>query len=478
MRLSSVLILVVAALAVLVSASSCKKEKFLNSGGELRFSADTLSFDTVFTAQGSFTLGVKIFNPQNQKINISSIRVANGSSSFFHLNVNGVPGNAVQNVEIAANDSIYVFATVNIDPGNDNNPFLVEDKLVATLNGNEFSIPLRAYGQNAYYIRDSVLPTQTWQTDKPYVVIGYGLVEEGQTLTIPAGARIYLNADARMFIQGTLIAEGTKTDSIIFQGARLDRGYFGYEGYPGEWGGLYFDSRSTGNRLRHVILANCGNGAQGALQAAIQVNMDSVTDAEPQLYLDRVTVANSIGYGVISFGGDLKMDNCLVHSCGAQALAMFQGGSGEFNNCDFIIHNPQKLTHADNPTMGLLNYLELSPGNLITNPLAAVFRNCVIYGSLDEELVYDKVNNVGFNVQMQNCLIKATQADIVSGITCSNCLFNINPELENTAKYDFHPKSTSPLKNAGLPVAGITVDLDDVPRSGGSVEDIGCYRVP
>ena len=50
-----------------IGGSSCKKEQLLQSGGELRFSTDTLTFDTVFTSLGSATVGVKIFNPQNGK---------------------------------------------------------------------------------------------------------------------------------------------------------------------------------------------------------------------------------------------------------------------------------------------------------------------------------------------------------------------------------------------------------------------------
>lgn len=477
MHFRSALLLLLAATLVLFSASSCKKDKLLASGGELRFSVDTLSFDTVFTAQGSFTLGMKIYNPQDDKISISTVKLANGSSSFFHLNVNGEPGNLVRNVEIAGKDSIYLFATVNIDPSSDNSPFLIEDKVIATLNGNDYSVPLRAYGQNAHYIKGEVLPTQTFLTDKPYVIIGGALIEEGNTLTIPAGCRIYMHADSRLIVQGTLIAEGTKTDSIIFQGDRLDRAYFGYEGYPGEWGGLYFDSRSTGNRLRHVVIRDCGNYALGALPAAIQVNKDSVADFPVrQVYLDRVTIENVMGYGIISFGGDLKMDNCLVHSCGAQALAMVQGGTGEFNYCDFIIYNPKKLTHADNPSVIITNYFELSPGNVLKGDLDAAFTNCMIYGSLPEELVCDTLIPGNANIDFTNCLIRATEADVaIPCVTLSNCLFNTDPQFEDASKQNYRPRGSSPLKNAGTPLPSITLDLDDQPRSS---NDIGCYRVP
>ena len=136
-------------IAMSVGGSSCKKEKLLESGGESRFSTDTLTFDTVFTSLGSATVGIKIFNPQTEKIIISSIRLAGGSSSYYNLNVDGKSGDG-KDIEVAGKDSIYVFATVKIDPTDENTPFVVEDKLIATLNGKDFSIPVLAYGQNAH----------------------------------------------------------------------------------------------------------------------------------------------------------------------------------------------------------------------------------------------------------------------------------------------------------------------------------------
>src|SRR5690606_38627444 len=111
----------------------CRKEKFLDTGGELRFSVDTLTFDTVFTALGSFTAWVKVYNPQGQPIKLSSVRLEGGDESQFSINVNGHKGNYVKDIEMAAKDSIYVFATVNIDPTIEDNPFVIQDRLIAVL---------------------------------------------------------------------------------------------------------------------------------------------------------------------------------------------------------------------------------------------------------------------------------------------------------------------------------------------------------
>lgn len=452
----------------------------LQSGGELVFSTDTLAFDTVFTSLGSATVSMKIFNPQSEKINISSVHLAGGASSFFHLNVDGKSGNG-KDIEIAAHDSIYVFATVKVDPTDENTPFIVEDKLIATLNGHEYSIPVIAYGQNAHYVHDSLLATQTWMTDKPYVVFGYVIVDENNTLTIPKGCRIYMHANARIFVAGTLKAMGTKTDSIIFQGDRLDRSYFGYEGYPGEWGGLYFTSYSTENVLQHVIIRNCGNGAQGAPPAAIQVAPDSVVDNPWQLTLDRVTIENSFGYGLLSFNGSVKAENCLIHSCGANALALVQGGKYEFNNCTIATYGNNKISHNENPVVVILNYYRINQTSPpLTAQLGVTLRNCVIAGSLENEFVADSLSDAPAAIILENCLLKTDSSKIRPWVQRSNVRYTLvdgilDPQFMDIVKWNYRPKATSPLIDAGIIYPNMPdSDLDDKQR--GIIPDIGCYE--
>lgn len=459
--------------------TSCKKEKLLNAGGELRFSVDTLNFDTVFTTMGSYTAQVKIYNPQDQKVNISNIRLQSGSASYFKLNVNGIPGNDVSNVELAAKDSMYVFATVNIDPTNANTPFVVEDKLTATMNGKEFSIPFMAYGQNAYYIRDSVMKTQTWKTDKPYVIINNALIDEGQTLTIPAGCRVYVHADSRLLIWGTLNAVGTKKDSIIFQGDRLDRKYFGNVGYPGEWGGLYFNKTSHDNLMNYVILRNCGNSTKlgnGVFSpAAIQLNQDTINDAKAMLTMRNCIVENSIGYGILAFGSTLVAENCLINACGAQALATFEGGGYYLRHCDFITYSSNKISHIDNPVLALINYRDIDDVSYVSGDLIAQLDNCIIWGSLENECFIKKRGNNTFNVSLNNCLIKNAEA-LSSDAVVTKCILNQDPQFENYQTFNFRLKSGSPAIAKGLPLTpSVISDLDGKTRDPLS-PDIGCYE--
>lgn len=473
-------ILALISVILIFVTTGCKKDQILNSGGEVGFSTDTLTFDTVFTDQGSFTTSVKIYNPQGQRIQLSNVRMENGENSYFNINVNGVNGNSVNNVDIAANDSIYVFATVNIDPTNANTPFLVQDNLVVTLNGKTFKLPFEAYGQNAYYIIDSVMETQTWKTDKPYVIIHNALVDKGETLTIPAGCRIYVNGDSRLYVEGTLKINGTKEDTVVFQGNRLDRKYFGNEGYPGEWGGIYFTSNSRLNEINYTVLKNCGNttrlGEGNVLAAAIQVNIDSVNDGQPQLRISNSRIENSFGYGIVSFSGSVIATNCLINTCGAQAFAAFQGGAYRLDHCSFVVYGTNKVSHIDNPTVALLNYFDIDNTSYISGDLVAQLTNCVIWGSLENEVfVNSRGDKALCTVDFENCLVKSKEPNIYDSVNLINTIVNQDPQFVDINSWDFRPSQGSPLIDNGVDI-GVNIDLNGDSRPVGPKPDIGCYE--
>lgn len=367
-KLLSWLLPVILLSGIIAGSTSCKKDKILTSGGQVSFSLDTLVFDTVFTQQGSATRSLKIYNKQKERINISSIRLKKGAQSAYRLNVNGTPGTEIKDVEIAGKDSVWVFAAVTIDPTDENTPFVVDDDLVVSLNGQEFSIPVMAYGQNAYYIRDSTLTTQTWLTDKPYVIMQNALVDLGQTLTIPAGARVYVHRDSRLYVLGTLKINGTQTDSVVFQGDRLDPLVWigDYIDIPGQWGGLYFFKESYGNEINYAVFKN--GGAPTAffdadkspiLGATIQVDPDTVKNGIPKLKLTNSVIRSSLGYGILSFSGSVTAENCRIVECGGENIMFFEGGTYNLFDCTIGTYGSQYLAHTENLSMAILNYLSL-----------------------------------------------------------------------------------------------------------------------
>ncbi len=451
------------------SITSCKKDNLLTNGGDISFSMDTLKFDTVFTSLGSVTRSFKLYNNNNKRIRMSEIKLFGGDSSYFRMNIDGEPTKNIKNVELAPNDSLYIFVALTINPTAGNLPFVVEDRVMVTLNGEVSYVELQAYGQDAHYISDSLLKSQTWVNDKPYVILGSigALLDSTEILTIQAGCRIYVHATSKLYINGSLRIFGTKKDSVIFQGDRLDRDYFGYRDYPGEWGGLHFLQKSFQCNLNYTIIKNAG-----LYDAAVYVQPTPDLGG-PILQMNYCTIANSAGYGLLCFNSNVEVNNTLIHTCGLQNVALIEGGTYNFNYCTVATFGGVGINHAQQPTAAILNYRDKSLTEFVGADLNAAFTNCIIYGPLDEELFLNQKGSFAYNVTLKNCLYKRVSA--INNATTIDCIANQDPQFEDINKWDYHPKSTSPVKGQGISIASIIQDLDGNSRA--NPPSIGCYEV-
>lgn len=467
-RFRSPIGLVLFVMAIMLVLHSCKKDKFLTSGGDISFSTDTLKFDTVFTSLGSVTRQFKIYNNNSKRIKFDEIKLKGGANSPFRMNIDGEPTKAVQGIELAPNDSMYIFVALTINPTSGLNPFLLEDAVEVKLNGNVSQVPLEAYGQDAHYIVDSVLSSQTWINDKPYVIIHSALVDSANVLTIQKGCRIYMHADSKLYVAGTLKTFGTKTDSVIFQGDRLDRDYFGYKDYPGEWRGIHFLSSSMQSNINYTIIKN-----GGLTDAAVYVQPPWVPLGGPIVEFNNCTISNSAGFGMLCFNTNVRANNCLIHTCGQQNLAIIEGGEYEFNHCTLATFGGTGINHSQQPTVAILNYRDISLTEFVGANLNATFLNCIVYGPLEDELFMNKKGTWDYNLNIKNCLIKRINSWLVQP---TNTIVNQDPQFIDVAKWDFHIANTSPAKQAGAnePNAITINDIDGVLRP--NPPSIGCYE--
>ena len=255
---------------------SCQKEEFvISSDATLKFSQDTVSFDTIFTTRGSTTKRLKVYNVYNDWIRISEIKLAKEDNSFFRLNVDGIATNHARNIEIPPKDSILLLIEVTIDPNNDNSPLVVQDSILFIVNGNTQDVDLIAWGQDVHLFRGDAIPTQTWTPDKPYLIIDSVVIDSNSTLTIEAGTVIHFHKQAVMLVWGDLLVEGERDNPVIFRGDRLDEALTGlsYDKLPEQWGGIVFFYTSADNNIRYAIIKN---GIYGLLvQGGAKVNIEN-----------------------------------------------------------------------------------------------------------------------------------------------------------------------------------------------------------
>ncbi|HRE52446.1 MAG TPA: choice-of-anchor Q domain-containing protein [Flavitalea sp.] len=454
--------------ACLLWLPACRKTAFI-SGKEasLSVSADTLHFDTLFTSTGSVTQYFKVFNNNDRRLLISEIVLEGGTPSNYKVNINGFPGPSLSNIEMEANDSLYVFVTVTIDPTTANLPFLVEDSIRIRYNGNERWVQLQAWGQNAHFYRSALINNDTrWTNEKPYVIIGGLAVEEQATLTIEKGSRIYLHADAPFIVGGTLLAQGEEQDSakIIFQGDRLDDPY---RDFPAAWPGIYFRENSRNNVLRHVIVKNA---YQGIVAEGPSVN------ANPKLKLQQCQIDNCYDAGIMGIQSAIEAENCLISNCGKN-MQLLYGGHYRFTHCTVAAYGNTLIAHTQ-PVLAIADFIDRGD-QVHTADMDALFTNCIFWGqggTIENEVVTVKKGNGPFNADFRHCLwkIKTHPEHTVS----SGMIENEDPIFENTdAKkeaYNFRLKEGSPAIDRGLDT-GLTTDLDETPRDSG-LPDLGAYE--
>jgi hypothetical protein len=445
---------------------SCKKQSNLNGNARILLSADTVRFDTVFTATTNITQQVKLINNNNEGIGISSISLSGGSNSPFIINIDGTPGPGASNLNIPANDSLTIFVTVYIKPGIQPSPFMLQDSIRILYNGNEQYIQLNAWGQNAHFLKNQVIKGDTtWPGDLPYVIYGSLIIDSNATLTITAGAHIYIHADAPVYVDGSLKIMGDTSypQRVYFTGDRLD---LPYSEYPGSWPGIYFRKTSKDNELNFAVFENGFHTlvAEGPGQGL-----------NPKLSLNQCIISNSLEEGILAIQTSIKAINCLISNCG-QNIVIGLGGEYEFEQCTVASYSTNLLFHQQ--AVLTVSNAGSDGSQILTGDLNAGFLNCIFWGGdgVPDEVLVSKQGNTVFNVLFDHSILK--QQNYPANIDSSSLYLNKDPQFLATGypenNFNFHVKDGSPAVDQGANL-GIPIDLDGKPRPV-NLPDLGCYE--
>jgi hypothetical protein len=467
--------------------NSCKKEEFETGEVRLEFSQDTVMFDTVFTTVGSATEVFIVYNRGDKDVKISTIRLATGESSNFRLNVDGIPGKTINDVEIGAEDSIFIFVEVTVDPNNLTTPMIVSDSILFNVNGALQDVDLVAWGQDAYFHRppaaSHIYPffflgcNEIWSNDKPHVVYGYAMVDSGCTLTVNEGSNVYFHPGSGIIAlsSGTLLVNGTIANKVTFQGDRLGEDY---KDVPGQWDRIWLSNLnlrsggiSPGSKNSSIKNAIIKNGTIG-------IQVDTSFDADinnPTLVLENTIIKNMSGNGVALRGSKVNAYNCVFANCGSQTVNILYGGNFNFYHCTFA--NFWNNGQRSEPAVSLNNY---TPAEV--RSLNAYFGNCIIYGNIENELGLDSAffgNQFGF--KFDHTLIKVESTFPTSDASrYIQILKNIDPLFVDVENNFYQLDSlSSPAIDYGDPAiliidpTRLNYDILDNPRN---TPDIGAYE--
>ncbi len=464
---------------LLILIFSCKKEDdfITDPSAKLEFSSDSVSFDTVFTTVGSVTKQLKVYNRNNKTIKISNISIKNGLASLFRMNVDGIPGTSVNDIEINADDSLFIFIKVTVDPNDETSPFVVSDQIIFDINNNQQDVDLVAWGQNAnYIIADTYvkgLPPYkivahefsdtAWTNEKPFLIYGYAVVDSNAILRIQQGTKIHFHTNGGLWIYkgGALKVNGTIEEPVYFQGDRIGSDY---SETGGQWDRIWINEGSIDNEINYAVIKNAFIGLQAE---TLQEQMGN------ELIIKNTVIENMTGMGLFTRYYNISAENLVVANCEAYGVALTLGGDYSFKQCTFANYWNQSIRQTPNLFMNNF-YIDT---NDVSHPfdLDVYFGNCIIYGRNDNEIDFDKDGGAEFSYMFDHSLLK-TGMDITNPEHYISCIKNEDALFVNHELNNYELDSLSPAINAGSMEIALEVPFDIKGIDRTENPDLGAYE--
>ncbi|MDG1244896.1 MAG: hypothetical protein P8P28_07195 [Polaribacter sp.] len=485
----------------LITISSCRKNfSTTPSFGKLEFSKDTVFLDTVFTNIGSATYNLKVYNRSSKDISIPSIQLENGMMSNYRLNVDGIAGKEFNEINILANDSMYVFVETTIDFSTITDP-LYTDKILFDNGINQQDVDLVTLVQDANFIfpgRDPLTmeidkltfdgePTSiqgrfledselVFSNTKPTVIYGYAAVPSDKTLIVEAGAKIHFHDNSGLIIDdnASLKVNGTMSEKVVFEGDRLENSF---SNVPGQWGVILIRPGSVDNTIQHAVIKN---GLVGLL-----VGNALGSDKNTKLTLENTEIYNHGAYGIWARDSEITGYNLVMGNAGFASLAATIGGEYNFTHSTFANYWNRGIRQL--PAVLVNNYQDNEEESgqvtrVINDLIAANFTNCIFDGNSNIEFVLDKVEGSVFDYSVSNSMLRFND---VNGAFANNIELDFtNPNYQNNIlngflhfrnpqKNDFVIGQDSDAINKAISTL-FSMDILGVDRS--ISPDIGAYQ--
>ncbi|WP_178988125.1 hypothetical protein [Winogradskyella schleiferi] len=504
---------------ILLFWSSCRDDfEFTPSNGQLEFARDTIYLDTVFTNIGSSTYNLKVYNRSDDDIVIPTIQLENGINSNYRMNVDGATGledaqegKFFENVELLANDSLFIFIETTIDIsslGALENQFLYTDRILFDSGSNQQDIDVVTLVKDAVFIypnkddATNIIETLTFDVDgdgtpdetnlqgrfltdqeltftneKPYVIYGYAGVGAGKTLTMEAGARVHFHADSGIIVtdNGSLNINGelspdqeTLENEVILEGDRLEPLY---ADIPGQWGTIWLFNGSENNTINYTTIKNATVGI--------------IADGNQNASNDKLTITNSQIYNISSFGirgtaTSITAENLVINNCGQSSFAGTFGGKYNLTHC--TIANYWNNSFRQFPALLLNDFIIDENNTVFTNDLTeANFNNCIIFGNDNPEFLLENEGSV-FNYKFTNCLLRFDNENLEGSgnynfsdtIFYQDNVFNQDPDFENSFENMMRIGFDSGAKGIGNSTFEVEDDILGNERTGDI--DAGAYN--
>ncbi|BDD06304.1 hypothetical protein [Aureibacter tunicatorum] len=442
------------ALLATIQLTSCnpESEEFAPSvSTAISFSSDTVSFDTLITNQLSVTHRLKIYNSNKSATLIKKIGMRSMEQTPYEVIINGIPSHTLENQKLFGNDSLMVLFSVTIPESEDSYPFKVEDFLDIEFDSFSRSIPVLAWGENTNQIegQSHITENTTWDDSKPYMLNDTLWIDQGATLSIASGVKIYGNDNTAIIVNGSLEAIGTYESPIQFTSWRQDDRY---EDMFGQWGGIYFSENSKNNKFENVKIRNAQNGI--------------ISDDNSDISLHNTVIENMTYNGVMNTNGVINASNTVINNCGDYCIKS-TGGTIDLKhstlaNFYYNLLVPGRNTHN---ALVLIEDQSIQEDGTTSNYTVKLNleNNIIACSSWQESIILNFINE-GHETNIINNLINSRDEEMLNGNHASDfsmeSLFTTPEEYNYTlnAEIEDHPAT-----NKGNDI-GIPVDLANINR--------------
>lgn len=454
---------------------SCSDDDDFSASPSLRlsFSQDTVALDTVFSQVPTATKTFWVYNRSGHGIRCVNIRLERGNQSGFRVNVDGSylgasEGFKVSDIEVRNRDSLRVFVELTSPLNNREDPTLLEDNLIFSLeSGAEQRVNLNAWTWDAITYNDMrINRDSTIISTRPIIIYGGITVEEGATLTVGPGTTLYFHENAGIEVMGRLALWGEADNNVVLRGDRIDNmfDYLPYDRVSGQWQGIHFHESSYDNLINYADIHSPYNG----------IVCDSSDVSRMKLQLYNSVVHNCQGYGLKSTYSVVDIVNSQLTNTLNDCLAVF-GGVARVMSCTIAQFYPYDANRG----------AALRFGNSQEHPLYAFdCSNSLVTGYADDVVMSEADTAYNYAFTFDHCILRTPAVD--DTVNIHDVIWE-NPEDTlvggrkhfrmidiDQIKYDFCLDSLSTAigkakVNADLPYDRLGIRRDDEP-------DIGCYE--
>lgn len=450
MRLTVCFLRFLAAIAVAGLVSGCERDfSAAPAVSDLVFSADTLSFDTVYAGIVPPTRRFTLRNVGKRDVTIERVRLLGGDASSFGVNIGGRPAVEAEGVRLAHGDSLYVFVNVRRPVAGEGVALRrLADKVVAEGGGNLWSVALDAVVLNVCRKGGVVERDEEWLCDSiPYLVGDTLTVVPGASLTVGPGVSVLMRGGAFVDVGGSLSVVGEPSRRSVLRPLRSD-GF--YSEIPGQWGGIRV--RAGGEAL--LAYADVVSPVEGVW-----------VDSAATLVADGLRLRNVSHAGISARMADVSIANSLLLDCGG-AVVSAAGGRLSMLHVTVSNHFSWDVRRSPSLSFALADSSDDASFEVVSS---------IVVGSLADEVGTLPVRGARF----RNSLLRVprTKVEAADGVF-ADCVAASDAGFANRAAGDFRLS----VMSGGVALADrvaaerAPLDFEGVSRAGADSIQAGAFQ--